>query len=220
LTLDETELNDTSGKQTEDEDVEMKEEVPVPVKQEAPEDFKKPETSGAADDDDDVIVLPTEEPVVTEILDESEIQAKNDLNVTDDDVVIQEPKIETQLVPDDDDDDYQPSSTSNELPFIVKIKEEPKDDGYEEVGNDDEDPFVEVTAIANDDLNGESTFSPLETLGKRQKLEFPVQLHRRRLHQLPQSSIPAGARRERAVRRFVAADAAVATKPRRAFARL
>lgn len=130
----------------------MKDEVTI--KEENPEAPKNPETS-TADDDDDVIVLPTVEPVVTEILDESEIVTKSDLNATDDDVMIQEPKIETQLVPDDDDDDYQPSGTSNALPFIVKIKEEPKDDGYEEVGND-EDPFVEVTAIANDDLIGES----------------------------------------------------------------
>lgn len=153
LTLDESELNDatvTNHEEDDDDDIEMKDEVVI--KQEVPEESKKPEPS-EGDDDDDVIVLPTEEPVVTEILDESEV-IKADLNITDDDVMIQEPKIETQLVPDDDDDDYQPASSSNELPFIVKIKEEPKDDGYEDVGND-EDPFVEVTAIANDDLIGE-----------------------------------------------------------------
>lgn len=106
-----------------------------------------------AEDDDDVMILPTEEPVVTEILDETETNVKSDVNVTDDDVMIQEPKIETQLVPDDDDDDYQPATTSDDQAFIVKIKEEPKDDGYEDLVNE-EDAFVEVTAIANDDLIG------------------------------------------------------------------
>lgn len=165
LTLDESELNDatlTNHEEDDDDDIEMKDEVVI--KQEVPEEFKKPEPS-EGDDDDDVIVLPTEEPVVTEILDESEV-IKADLNITDDDVMIQEPKIETQLVPDDDDDDYQPASSSNELPFIVKIKEEPKDDGYEDVGND-EDPFVEVTAIANDDLIGEK-FILIEKFTKKQ----------------------------------------------------
>lgn len=105
-------------------------------------------------DDDDVVLLPSEEPVVTEILDETEQKVSDgDMNITDDDVMIQEPKIETQLVPDDDDDDQQHSSTTQNtaMPFIVKIKEEPKDDGYEDLVNE-EDAFVEVTAIANDDM--------------------------------------------------------------------
>lgn len=107
-------------------------------------------------DDDDVMIMPSEDPVVTEILDETEVSEEkigDELNAGDDDVMIQEPKIETQLVLDDDDDDYQPNpSTSVDL--IVKIKEEPQDDGYEDLVNE-EDAFVEVTAIANDDLNGE-----------------------------------------------------------------
>lgn len=118
-------------------------------------DQEKAEVQGG-EEDDDVIVLPTEEPVVTEILDETETNVRSDLNITDDDVMIQEPKIETQLVPDDDDDDYQPPATFDDASqgFIVKIKEEPKDDGYEDLVNE-EDAFVEVTAIANDDLIGE-----------------------------------------------------------------
>lgn len=118
-------------------------------------------------DDDDVIVLPPEEPVITEIPDEVELDqpqkmeenAENaeksemdaTLNATDDDVMIQEPKIETQIVNDDDDDDVnQCTSGETPLPLLVKIKEEPKDNGYEDVMND-EDPFVEVTSI-NEDL--------------------------------------------------------------------
>lgn len=130
----------------------MKDEVVI--KEEKSEEIAQNSDRQVGEDDDDVIVLPTEEPVVTEILDETE---KPELNATDDDVMIQEPKIETQLVPDDDDDDdYQPVSTSEDLSqgFIVKIKEEPKDDGYEDLVNE-EDAFVEVTAIANDDLIGE-----------------------------------------------------------------
>lgn len=140
----------------EDDDVEMTE-VEVVIKPEPTEG--KSETSGGVgdEDDDDVIVLPAEEQVVTEILDESEV---NEKNVADDDVMIQEPKIDTQIVPDDDDDDAQPrSSTVDEAlsdGFVVKIKEEPKDDGYEDLVNE-EDAFVEVTAIASDDhMHGES----------------------------------------------------------------
>lgn len=107
-------------------------------------------------DDDDVVIMPTEEPVVTEILDETDIKAAEDLNAIDDDVMIQEPKIETQLVPDDDDDDNlhpNPGSLeeSSQHNFIMKIKEEPQDDGYEDMVNE-EDAFVEVTAIASDNL--------------------------------------------------------------------
>lgn len=107
-------------------------------------------------DDDDVVVLPSEDPIVTEILDETEAEktVESEFNVTDDDVMIQEPKIETQLVPDDDDDE--PKREHSEQNLIVKIKEEPKDDGYEDLVNEEEeDAFVEVTAIANDAMNGE-----------------------------------------------------------------
>lgn len=113
----------------------------------------------SAEDDDDVIMLPQEEPVVTEILDETEISGEGsktlETSIIDDDVMIQEPKIETQLVPDDDDEDDHRAvpSSSDDLSqnFVVKIKEEPQDDGYEDLVNE-EDAFVEVTAIDNNDL--------------------------------------------------------------------
>lgn len=132
----------------------------VVIKEEKNQEELKKSAEGT-EDDDDVIMLPQEEPVVTEILDETEIVADKsgplETSVTDDDVMINEPKIETQLVPDDDDD--APLNTSDETSehnLIVKIKEEPKDDGYEDLVNE-EDAFVEVTAIANDDLlQGES----------------------------------------------------------------
>lgn len=137
-------------------DIEIPDDENVMIKMEkASESSEKPHDM----DDDDVIMLPQEEPVVTEILDETENIAEETDKVTtptDDDVMIQEPKIETQLVPDDDDDDdNQPNpSTSDETSqpsLIVKIKEEPQDDGYEDLVNE-EDAFVEVTAIANDEL--------------------------------------------------------------------
>lgn len=154
MTLDESAINDLSAPNDDDDDIEMKDSEVV-IKEE------KPEVAGdnlaQAEDDDDVMIMPQEEPVVTEILDEAE-HPRSDLNVTDDDVMIQEPKIETQLVDDDDDDDYLPATTSDEAAtgLIVKIKEEPKDDGYEDLVNEEDDAFVEVTAIANDDLIGES----------------------------------------------------------------
>lgn len=155
--------NASKGDFDEDAEMENDEKFSVKVEKEAEEPVKP---TGGQEDDDDVIMLPQEEPVVTEILDESENLAEgldktvlNETSVTDDDVMIQEPKIETQLVPDDDDDDDQhsprPSDTTSQN-LIVKIKEEPKDDGYEDLVNE-EDAFVEVTAIANDDIiQGES----------------------------------------------------------------
>lgn len=126
-------------------------------------------------DDDDVIVLPSEEPTITEITDDLEAgeiqqqktddnqQAENNekaiksTNIEDDDVLIQEPTIETQIVNDDDDDDHNSASGSSEHPLITKIKEEPRDDGYDEHGGE-EDPFIEVTSINNDDLIGKKIF--------------------------------------------------------------
>lgn len=139
---DDADLQDTSN------DVVIKEEI------------EKMETSTIDGDDDDVVIMPSEEPVVTEILDETEVSDEknvDDLNAADDDVMIQEPKIETQLVPDDDDDDNQSTNLPGDvspLNFVVKIKEEPADDGYEDLVNE-EDNFMEVTAIANDDMHGE-----------------------------------------------------------------
>lgn len=124
----------------------------VKVKEEQSEVIERPLFDN---DDDDVIVLPHEEPVVTEIMDESEVigESENIMNVTDDDVMIQEPKIETQIVPDDDDDD-EPMGENSLQNFVVKIKEEPKDDGYEDAINEEEDPFVEVAEIAEDENEG------------------------------------------------------------------
>lgn len=159
LTLDESALTETTGNNAteNDEDVEMA----VVVKTEITEDMKPFEQQRSEEDDDDVIVLPTEAPTVTEILDESEIleEANESMTLADDDVMIQEPKIETQLVPDDDDESDRaqlstPKDTSQNL--IVKIKEEPKDDGYEDLVNE-EDAFVEVTAIGDDVMQGISS---------------------------------------------------------------
>lgn len=158
LTRDESGLLEASvdATKTDDEDIEMESSDSVVVKLEK---SHRDESERLAEDDDDVIMMPTEEPIVTEILDESEINEKApaaETSITDDDVMIQEPKIETQLVPDDDDDDdYQnPSQQEDALQqnLIVKIKEEPKDDGYEDLVNEEDDAFVEVTAIANDDM--------------------------------------------------------------------
>lgn len=107
--------------------------------------------------DDDVIVLPPEEPVITEIPDENEEEqcAPVDQTLNDDDVMIQEPKIQTHQVYDDDE---QPPNNLSEIefthkPMIVTIKEEPKDDGYGDLINE-EDAFVEVTSINEDLING------------------------------------------------------------------
>jgi len=145
------------------EDVEMTEDSVVMVKEEKSKEEKSEATNGGADDDD-VIVLPAEEPVITEIPDETEAEQgekkegeeNQTFNATDDDVMIQEPKIETQIVNDDDDDELN-RGTSEETshPLIVKIKEEPKDDGYEDEVNE-EDPFVEVTSINEDLMHGKS----------------------------------------------------------------
>lgn len=174
MTLDESVIHDLSAPNAEeddDDDIEMKESEVV-IKEE------KSEIAGdnqlEAEDDDDVMIMPQEEPVVTEILDEAE-HARGDLNITDDDVMIQEPKIETQLVDDDDDDDeYQPSMTFGDSAtgLIVKIKEEPKDDGYEDLVNEEDDAFVEVTAIANDDLIGE--FSTNQKLRVQTNTKFKL----------------------------------------------
>lgn len=122
----------------------------------------EPTTTEDNPDDDDVIVLPSEEPVITEIPDEYEDESKiikddekvdQTLNATDDDVMIDEPKIEVHQVYDDDEEEPEDKKEISHTPLIVKIKEEPKDDGYEEVVND-EDAFVEVTSINEDYING------------------------------------------------------------------
>lgn len=172
LTLDESALNDVSTKHEEDDDddIEMKDSEIV-IKEEKHE--VGAEKTDVAEDDDDVIIMPSKEPVVTEILDETEVLERN-ISVTDDDVMIQEPKIETQLVLDDD-DDYQPPTTSDDASqsFVVKIKEEPKDDGYEDLVNE-EDAFMEVTAIANDDLIGEYFYNHSNSSSNGQNIHiFP-----------------------------------------------
>lgn len=155
--------NDSNVNQNED--VEMTEDSVVIVKEEKLTEKSENTTNG---DDDDVIVLPPEEPIITEIPDETEQSEKKEnekegdenqtLNATDDDVMIQEPKIETQIVNDDDDDELN-RSTLGEIsqPLIVKIKEEPKDDGYEDEVNE-EDQFVEVTSINEDLMLGKLSF--------------------------------------------------------------
>ena len=159
---------------TDEDDSDMPE-IIVKVEQDAGTDNQQ-QVQRTDDDDDDVIVLPTEAPIVTEILDESEVNEGNvtketESCIVDDDVMIQEPKIETQLVLDDD-DDYQPNPSTSEDKIILKIKEEPKDDGYEDLVNE-EDAFVEVTAIANDDLmQGEFLMQLTNIYGSRHETEI------------------------------------------------
>lgn len=132
----------------------------VIIKEEKPDDAVT-NAEANPDDDDDVIVLPPEEPIITEIPDEVEeaeiVQQNQTLNATDDDVMIQEPKIQTLQVYDDDE---QAPENLNEVefthqPMIVTIKEEPKDDGYGDLINE-EDAFVEVTSINEDLINGKA----------------------------------------------------------------
>ena len=174
MTLDESAMNDMANDSNANlnEDVEMTENGVVMVKEEkSKEEKSEATTTNGGGDDDDVIVLPAEEPVITEIPDETETEQgekkegeeNQTLIATDDDVMIQEPKIETQIVNDDDDDELN-RGTSEETshPLIVKIKEEPKDDGYEDEVNE-EDPFVEVTSINEDLMLGK--FYRLLTVG-------------------------------------------------------
>lgn len=129
----------------------------VIIKEEKPDEI----IPGMNPDDDDVIVLPPEEPIITEIpdeIDETEvIQHDQTLNATDDDVMIQEPKIQTHQVFDDDEQPTSENLSEGEfthMPMIVTIKEEPKNDGYGDLINE-EDAFVEVTSINEDLMNGE-----------------------------------------------------------------
>ena len=180
--MDESALQETTEVSTkeydDDDDDDILEMKDVIVKEEKPDisELKKEEKSDVhngdnnnEDEDDDVIVMPTQEPIITEVLDDTDVAIDvqpepidNRLNMTDDDVMINEPKIETQNLVDDedsdnsDDEDFVSKKTNESpdvtlLPIIVKIKEEPKDDGYEDEQNE-EDNFVEVTTIANDDF--------------------------------------------------------------------
>jgi hypothetical protein len=166
FTLDESGLNETANdSQTEDESAKEPKDEETVFKKEEPQSS----ASANAEDDDDVIVLPSEEPVITEITDEVEAggQQMTDPSedvemqdtIIDDDVMIQEPKIETQIVNDDDDSNSAQctSGDTNMLPFIVKIKEEPKDNGYENQADDDDDAFIEVTSINEDLMLGKYT---------------------------------------------------------------
>lgn len=158
----------------------MQDDDDVVIKVEKTEPVVERSIPALGDDDDDVIVMPSEEQVVTEILDESEINgeaAQKESVITDDDVMIQEPKIETQLVLDDDEDDQPNTSVEKVEPMVVKIKEEPKDDGYEDLVNE-EDAFVEVTAIANDDMmHGECFIDPYKPRARKpENLQFPPNL--------------------------------------------
>jgi hypothetical protein len=153
-------LNADNSSHLHEDDVEMSDSV-VLVKEEKADGNEEKEVKIPGVDDDDVIVLPPEEPVITEIQDEDEVpktetdQVEQTLNATDDDVMIQEPQIQVFQVYDDDEE--KPKNDQEEIshtPLIVKIKEEPKDDGYEEIANE-EDAFVEVTSINEDFINGE-----------------------------------------------------------------
>lgn len=181
----------------------MQDDDDVVIKVEKTEPKVETAIPALGDDDDDVIVLPSEEQVVTEILDESEINgeaAQKESAIADDDVMIQEPKIETQLVPDDDEDDQPNTSDEKVEPIVVKIKEEPQDDGYEDLVNE-EDAFVEVTAIANDDMmHGECFINPYEPISEEaRKFTISTQsysqtLNRRSLHKFTKNAIPTSSR--------------------------
>lgn len=142
LTLDESAIASDITPQNNDEEMLENNDSVMIIKEEKTDDAGNSEINP---DDDDVIVLPPEEPVITEIPDETE---ENDqepvdhiLNATDDDVMIQEPKIQVY--------DVEQSDNLTEVEFThqpVTIKEEPKDDGYEDLVNE-EDAFVEVTSI-------------------------------------------------------------------------
>ena len=158
--MDESAINVDNSSQVNDDDIEMSEGVLVKK-----EKIEEGETNTEVNpDDDDVIVLPTEEPVITEIPDEGEDKVEEavdqTINATDDDVMIDEPKIEVHQVYDDEEEGDKDPADKKEIshtPLIVKIKEEPKDDGYDEMVNE-EDAFVEVTSINEDYINGECLF--------------------------------------------------------------
>lgn len=161
LTLDESGMNADNSSQINDDDIEMTDVNGVIVKAEK----VYGDNLEINPDDDDVIVLPAEEPIITEIPDEGEdetlkaekaeesVQVDQTLNATDDDVMINEPKIEVHQVYDDEDEKPVDKKEISHTPLIVKIKEEPKDDGYDEMVNE-EDAFVEVTSINEDYING------------------------------------------------------------------
>jgi hypothetical protein len=157
LTLDESGFNADNMSQDNDEEMADINDSVVIIKEEKPDEIASNAEMNL--DDDDVIVLPPEEPVITEIPDEIEEQesAPQDqtLNATDDDVMIQEPKIQTHQVYDDDEQTPENLSEGEftHQPMIVTIKEEPKDDGYGDLINE-EDAFVEVTSINEDLING------------------------------------------------------------------
>lgn len=119
----------------------------------------------ADDDDDDVILLPCAEPIITEILDDNDksdaaTSSQENASLTEDSTALQivktkndEPQIreaEIQIlephIPIMDLDLYDESKATNKSIPVVKIKEEPKDDGYaddafEDVGTIEADPI-------------------------------------------------------------------------------
>lgn len=156
LTLDETALMESADTTMKDENTEAEttDTEEVKVKEEKTDEEMQQQQSHEGDDDD-VMILPNEEPVVTEIFDESEIteadknENEHNMSVNDDDVMIQEPKIDTQIVPDEGEEEIPGASAPiSVMPVIIKV--EPKDDGYGEFANE-EDPFEEITEIVGDD---------------------------------------------------------------------
>lgn len=70
-----------AGDYAKDADVEMTDDIVIK------EEIEPLEPRAIEGDDDDVVIMPTEEPVVTEILDETDIRAAEDLHAIDDDVM-------------------------------------------------------------------------------------------------------------------------------------
>ena len=158
MLLDESLLN-SSMDTKEDESIDTKPINDVKVKSEKTE-------SEPYEEDDDVMILPNEAPIVTEILDDedqvkpgpeastSQTTEESELNniTIDDDVMIQEPKIITENLIESDDEEIRNVDESSQSAYVVKIKEEPKDDDED----NDEDNFMDVATIDNDFMNGES----------------------------------------------------------------
>lgn len=121
------------------------------------------------DDDDDVIILPQEEPIIIEIPDDDDAlgiftSSPNETNATyepienESDLQILVPRIPVVYV---EDFKEKPIDTATDveksLKSSVKIRDEPKADGYEDDGFEDIGTFEDATII--EDNRGKEVFS-------------------------------------------------------------
>lgn len=174
LTLDESTLAATAADTSADDNA--TDAADIAVKQEAQQES----AATSHEDDDDVIVVPQEEPVITEIPDDDEEAPPGDqmslpetanadeekgnqedrdgsLN-NESDVQILEPQISVMDLDEFDDPPEVDAATADEASaFPVKIKEEPKyegyedDDGFEDVGTYECEP---IGAMTNEETSG------------------------------------------------------------------